>query len=303
MTTDTLKPAGPDPDLVFSECWLALRAHADQRARAAVLDQRLATHLQRRLAEGKAALNLVDLGTGSGANAVFLAPRLPGPQRWHLLDHDAGLLARAAARVASTADGAGWAPTVSTRCGDLADLVGDGFHGMDLVTASALIDLLGERWLEQLARALAAADAALLVTLSVDGRWTFRSAAGDLDVDPDDDKVRALFNAHQRRSKGPDGALGAAAAPALVSFLQAAGLEVTTAPSPWRLVLGCTDDRALALALLQGWLDAAIEQSPGEEDGIRRWGKRRRAWMEAGSGVVEVGHIDVLAVPARRRDA
>lgn len=298
----TLQAAGPDPGLVFADSWLALRAEADRRARAAVLDKQLAMHLRRRLAGGQTLLNLIDLGTGSGANAVYLAPRLPGLQHWHLFDHDAALLARATTRVASAADEAGRTPIVSSRCGDLVDRVGEGFHGMDLVTASALIDLVGDRWLRLLADQLAAAGAALLVTLSVDGGWRFLDAGGRPVSDPDDNKVCALFNAHQRRDKGPEGALGAAAAPNLVRHLQTLGLVVMTAPSPWRLALDRADDRALALALLQGWLDAAIEQSPGEAEGIRRWGGRRRAWMEIGSGGIEVGHVDVLALPATRSD-
>ena len=71
-----------------------------------------------------------DLGGGSGAMGRWLAPRLPGPQHWVVHDRDPDLLERRRGRA------------VETRRSDITRLTPDDLAGADLVTASALLDLL-----------------------------------------------------------------------------------------------------------------------------------------------------------------
>ena len=80
-----------------------------------------------------------DLGSGTGSMLRWLAPLLPGPQRWVLHDRDPGLLDRAGAAVPVAADGS--PVEVTTRQGDLTRLTAADLADADLVTASALLDM------------------------------------------------------------------------------------------------------------------------------------------------------------------
>ena len=175
----------------FSEDWLALRAPYDTAARASALERRLADWLSDRAGPGP--LSVLDLGAGSGNNMAHLAPRLPVPQSWTLVDADGALLEAAARRH----------PDVTVRQGDLAgDLAALIPEGTGLVTASALIDLVSEAWLARLTARVREIGCALLVVLTYDGRILWESElAGD-------GEVRDLVNRHQRGEKGFGPALG-----------------------------------------------------------------------------------------------
>jgi glycosyltransferase involved in cell wall biosynthesis len=146
----------------FSAAWLALREPADHAARSAAIARTVADAIQPR-----GELRALDLGAGAGSNMRYLAPRLPTPQRWLLVDRDAALLAHAARAPMSDV-------RIETRQLDLAGIADDPmmtlFDGQALVTASALLDLVSERWLLALAARCRHAGAAALFALSYDGR-------------------------------------------------------------------------------------------------------------------------------------
>lgn len=278
------------PDAVFDAGWLAVRRAADSAARDDTLNRLAAQWLRLRCA-GRAA-RIVDLGCGSGANPAYLAPRLPGPQQWLLIDHDAVLLARARGVLDSLSDAGGAPVSGSSLLRDLAALDDDALRDADLVSASALLDLVDARFVDALCAQCAAAGAALLCALSVDGRWALDP------LDGDDAFMRDAFNAHQMRDKGLGTALGPAAVDALCARLQAVGYRVWRAPSPWRLDCADMAVRALGFRLLDGWRDAALEQCPQARERILRWHGRRIADMARGVLRIEVGHGDVFACPA-----
>ncbi len=281
------------PDSLFDADWLALREAADAAARDPGLVAQLAGCLSTR---ADRSLRCVDLGCGSGANTRYLAPRLPGPQHWRLLDHDERLLARAVRGCAGLQDQTGYVVELQPECRDISALQAADLRGADLVCASALIDLASAEWLERLAEACAGAGVMALFTLSVDGEWRFQRA-GNADVDPDDALARAAFNAHQRRDKGAGAALGPDAAARLAEAFSRRGSRVQRAPSPWRLVMAQPGDAALARALLEGWLSAAREQQPEAAERLRAWHGRRARLLDDPAFVVEVGHVDLLAWP------
>ena len=104
------------PRIRVSSEWLALREAADAAARA----DHLVEHLTRQLpATGPWVIH--DLGCGTGAMGRWLAPLLPGPQRWILHDHDADLLDVAASEPPGPAADGG-AVTVETRRSDISRL-------------------------------------------------------------------------------------------------------------------------------------------------------------------------------------
>lgn len=312
-------PSAPKPAAGFSAGWLQQREPFDAEARCAAAGRlQLEACLARLRPRGGAPWRVIDLACGTGSNLRWLAPRMGGAQEWLVVDHDAALLRRwPQALDAAAADlavrtgpvprgpgrfqgrtlllqGAGFDAAVVRQRLDLAqNLDRLPWRSAGLVTASALLDLVGASWLQQLVAAAADAGTALLMALSVDGRHTWTPA------DPDDGAVCALFAAHQRRDKGFGGAaLGAAAVPVLVEALRASGYRVLSARSDWR-VDGASGDAALAMhrAMVQGLSAAALEQAPSAAAAARVRDWRRRRLALAPRSLLRVGHVDVLALP------
>lgn len=281
----------------FSADWLSQREWLDARSRSHCLTGLAAGWLAGRppACDGRHAI--LDLGCGSGSNLRFLAPRLPGPQRWRLVDHDPALLALARRNGATLRDAAGGKLAVDARCRGLAPVDEELLADAELVVASALFDLVSAPWVEALVAAAAERDQALLFTLSVDGDWAFLEAAGGRIEDDEDSAVRALFQAHQRRDKGLGPALGGTAPEALATAMAAAGYRVERAYTPWHLAAGEEALLPLAESLLQGWHDAALAQAPEQRERLARWHARRGAELAAGELGLTVGHVDLLALP------
>jgi hypothetical protein len=267
--------------------WLALREPADTDARSTELAELLAAHLADLPTDGSGPLHVRDLGCGTGSMGRWLAPRLPGPQRWTLHDRDPVVLARAAATMpADAADGT--AVTAEAAPGDLTGLGVDELAGTALVTASALLDLLTRAEVDALADACAATGTAVLLALSV---------SGTVVLDPPDEldaAFAAAFDAHQQREVdgrvllGPD-----SGAYALVAF-GTRGMAVQCRPTPWRLG---PREAALTEEWLRGWVDAACVQRPELAAHADAYLERRLAEIADGALRVVVGHVDVLALP------
>ena len=177
----------------FSAEWLALREPYDQRG----AQRRRARCGRRRLPSAQTAISVVDLACGTGSTLRAIGPHLPPRQNWRLVDNDLGLLARAAS--------AGEPPhlSVMTQPVDLArdlELALDG--PLDLVTASALLDLVSAEWLDRLIIEAAARRLPVYAALTYDGRTVVEPAAAF------DAELLAGFNLHQRTDKGFGPALG-----------------------------------------------------------------------------------------------
>jgi SAM-dependent methyltransferase len=267
----------------FDAAWLALREGVDHRSRAAGLLAPLRAWWTARRAAA-----VLDLGCGTGSNLRYLAPKLPGRQTWTLVDHDAGLLARVEAPSADV--------NVLPVRADLADVGPWELAGVDLVTASALLDLVSRSWLAALVDSCADARCGVLFALTYDGTidWLGRDADAGAGSDPLDAWVRDAVNRHQRRDKGLGLALGPTAGPVAEALFRARSYRTWLLPSPWRLGPG---DAELAHRLVTGWSSAALEERPEAADAVRNWGERR-TWSvgREGFGLV-VGHLDLLALP------
>jgi SAM-dependent methyltransferase len=269
----------------FSAAWLALREPADAAARSVELERALAAALQ----SGNDLLECVDLACGSGANLRRLAPRLRGPQRWRLLDHDEALLAAARRRCGGLRAADDSVVEVVVRRCDLArETLTAACAGARLVSASALLDLVSVPWLERLADATAAARAIALFTLDYDGRRHCEPA------EPGDAAAHAAFDRHQRRDKGFGPALGPRAAECAARAFEARGYRVQRARADWRLGPA---DGALQRELLSGWAAAAIKAEPAMRAAIDGWLARRLGHVASGRSTLAVGHEDLLAIP------
>jgi hypothetical protein len=254
--------------------WLSLREAADAAARSAPLVERLVVQLP-----ADRPLRAIDLGSGTGSNIRYLAPRLPQPQAWVALDRDPALLAQTPTGVDARA----------LELGVLDDP--DLFAGCHLVTASALLDLVSPAWMRRLAELCAAAGAAALFALTYDGR-------SECDPrEPEDDEVRELFNRHQRSNdKGFGRAAGPDAATQIVDCFAGVGYEVERCRSDWRLA---PEQDVLQAGLIRGWADAAREVAPERGPAVDRWLARRLSHSARGASRIAVGHVDVAAWPVR----
>jgi hypothetical protein len=263
----------------FSAAWLALREPVDRAARSATLARAVAAQLG-----ATAPVRVLDLGSGTGANLRYLAPQLaPLAQEWLLTDRNPLLLRQAVAR----SDEAGANVSVTAR---EIDLTAPGWSallaGRRLVTASALLDLVSERWLCTLAAGCRQERAAVLFALTYDGRIRC------LPEDRDDAFVRELVNRHQRTDKGFGPALGPDAAGAAERCFTSVGYRTVRAPSDWVV----TADRvALQRELIAGWAAAGAAVAVDHSAAIHAWRDRRMAHVAAGHSRIIVGHQDVAA--------
>src|SRR5262249_44842885 len=224
----------------------------------------------------------VDLAAGAGSNMRFVARRLPQPQDWLLLDHDAALLehARQDAGVA-----------IETRVVDLShvDELSELASGRDLVTASALLDLVSEEWLRAVCSMCHRERSLVLFALSYDGRMTCAPE------EPEDELVRSLVNHHQRTEKSFGRALGPDASARASDILDGLGYDVVRGRSDWVLD---GESNELQWQLIEGSARAATEIAPADADLIAGWRLRRIEHVRAGESCVTVGHEDVGAFMA-----
>ena len=283
--------------------WLALRYPFDEAARSELITRHLSA-----LCPKKKPLRVLDLGAGTGANFRYLASRLGCDQDWLLVDQSADLLAQAHKEIRHMAVAQSWQVktrgdtslvasgayswAARTKVLDMAeDILSLDFGAFDLVTASALTDLVSRRWFLALVEACWDARAVVAVTLTYDGRMIWDPPAAD------DAIVLDWFNRHQRANKGFGPAMGPDAADPTVEVERAAGYSVVRDRSDWHIQPA---DGDMHDAMIR-WVDlATVEFMPPETGRIRTWAATRRRLAASGTCSLTVGHLDTLAFPPDR---
>jgi hypothetical protein len=162
---------------------------------------------------------------------------------------------------------------------------------IDLVTTSALLDLVSAEWIDRLVAALAARGLSFYAALSYDGR---------IELFPPhqhDARMIEAVNRHQHGDKGFGPALGPDAASYAIAQLRAHGFAVTTATADWKAGVG---SEAFQSALLSGWSNAARETGLEQSD-VAEWTAFRTDAIERHRAQLIVGHVDFFAVPAKSR--
>jgi hypothetical protein len=266
----------------FSAEWLTLRESYDIRARNPVVLGAAISPLK-----SKGTVRLVDLACGTGSTLRSLSPQLSARQHWDLVDDDPRLL--------SAARGSNFAGDVDLNTVRL-DLNGD-FETVlnqpnDLITTSALLDLVSEAWLDRFARHATARALPVYAALTYDGRIELSP------VDPTDAAIAAAVNAHQLSDKGFGPALGPSAAVAAISRFETLGYSIVQGNSDW--VIG-TADRDIQIELLNGWAAAASEMQSLPRREIDGWLTRRQRAVDRHASTMQVGHVDFFATPSTTR--
>lgn len=250
----------------FSSDWLALREPVDHLSRDPDLLARAATC-------ARPGAVVVDLGSGTGSTARAFGSSVGW--QWRFVDGEPGLLDIAQARH----------PGSEQVIMDLRDIDQLPLEGVDLVTASALLDLMPLDWVTALAGRLHGAGIPFYAALSYNGvmRWSPPHGA--------DGDVTDAFNTHQRSDKGIGAALGPAAGETTARVFEHYGYEVQQRDSPWHLG---ASDTALHHELLIGIGNAAAEAGCAQ---AQDWVADRLAALSPTAGYI--GHTDILALPQR----
>lgn len=266
----------------FSVDWLNQREHADHRARDSELLNLAKSWLRCRQSGGEHQ-TVVDLGAGTGSTFRAFSQDEDGQAltRWHLVDQDTALLGEATRRHGHTS-------RFNTFAQDLSDIENLPLHEADLVTASALLDLVGEHFIDQLVNTLVQKPKpiALYAALNYDGKTNWFPAH------PLDKPVLLAFNCDQQRDKGFGPALGPQASNYLEQSFKGLNYDVFVAESAWSL---SASDSALVIDLINGISDAVSSNPELNAAQLKNWTDYRLA--NAKNGTCFVGHTDFLALP------
>ncbi|MFK8083302.1 MAG: hypothetical protein AB8B97_23740 [Granulosicoccus sp.] len=284
----------------FSESWLALREPADHLARDTALGDSLSFWFKQ-----QAAQNIVEMGAGTGSNLRYLMPKLGQDQRWLLLDNDAVLFDRLPEILRSWAgthnvhfscvddlirlEHADFSATVVRKVVNLASQLDEvSLDNVQLITASALLDLTSAQWLSTLAKKIYSSECACLFALNYDGKIRWRP---EIDADG---TISKLLNEHQLNDKGFGTAKGPDAGKYFAQALTQLGRRVAIGQSDW--VIQPQSDQ-LQLAIIDGWAPAAREQADKADDLISAWHTERKLSINQQNSTLVVGHIDILSLP------
>jgi hypothetical protein len=203
---------------------------------------------------------------------------------WCLVDNDSELLGFVRRMITPSA-----ALTVDLRRLDLIHDLQDALDGtIDLITASALLDLVSASWLDRLVSEIARRQLPFYTTLTYDGRAEIEP------VDALDATMIAAANTHQRTDKGFGPALGPTAVRAATARLESVQYSVVTGASDW--LIG-PNDREIQMKIFSIWASAGQVVGGVSRSDMVGWLARRRDAVIAGCSSIRIGHIDVFATP------
>ena len=267
----------------FSVDWLTLREEADLRSRDFELlekvDQWLRDHCAKELI-------VADLGAGTGSTmrafANFVSQKSESIS-WRLIDQDSDLLEYAHNRHCDSY-------RIETFDLDLNNTALLPLQSVQLITASALLDLVSEEFVDSITSQLVSLNKQQPV-----GLYTALTYNGMIEWKPShslDEKVQNSLNQDQKRDKGFGKALGPDASEYLGQRLTEAGFKVYSADSTW--FLDAVDEK-LVIEYIAG-IDRVLEndQVLGIE-ALKAWVEFRESHVT--TGACRVGHCDLLALP------
>ncbi len=265
----------------FSIAWLDLREPADFAAREKNLVQHALDWLGQKTDPISPDRILVDLGSGTGSTLRSLTKLGATNFVWRLVDLDGNLLDEALKHH-------GKQLLIEDYQADLTVVNELPLTGANIVTASALFDLVSADFCDALIDRIDSRKTAFYAALNYDGTTQWSPAH------PLDETVLAAFNQDQRSDKGFGPALGPTATDYLKIKLENAGYQVQIAPSPWRLT---GEHKTLVENLIAGMAAAVADDYGIDAAALEAWKAFRLEQVTTGTCMI--GHWDLLALPAK----
>ncbi|KGE87324.1 MAG: class I SAM-dependent methyltransferase [Phaeodactylibacter xiamenensis] len=289
-------------DTQFATDWLEERYRFDVAARnpkveAACL-QYFAQHPM---------VSIIDIGAGTGANFIYLSEKFPQSQQWALVELNPNLLKRARERLKIWAAAKDYTvredgQNLDFRRNDQhiqVQLLQGSFLELprllqpdqyQMVTASAVFDLLCEQMLSDLVQTFHQNRLALLTTLNYE-------SMAYLPADAEDDHWIRLYETHMQREQDFGKALG----PRCSDFLEKEYAQLPTAqmlraPSRWQIEPADTFMHGHMLQFLeQSLLEMKSMGHSGK--GLDAWLQRKKVQLQSQQLRLSVAHSDFFTAP------
>ncbi|MFW7377277.1 MAG: class I SAM-dependent methyltransferase [Oligoflexus sp.] len=285
--------------------WLYQRFHFDAKARHKTLEQEF---LRRLTNQSASALRLLDLGSGTAANFLYLSMQIPAKQHWILVESNQQLLEDVPKNLELLAQFFGselatdWFARLQSgeisyelRCQDFfKDSLLLFREGFDAITANAVFDLNSSEQFRDLLQSIKqtrSLQAQLYFTLHLNSELSF------LPEHPDDSFIGQSYHDHMSRPQDFGQAMGASAAEQMQQELLAERYKVQTGSSPWHI---SAQDQVFFEQNLH-FMQTALMTDEMSEDDITKCGewfayrKSCRGQVDSPSTIMNVGHLDILA--------
>jgi len=283
----------------FNADWLNERYPYDSEARNKTIESTALNYLK-----AKTSLNLVDVGAGTGSNALYLMDKLKQDQSWTFIEMDTTLNPILIRRLKDFAlyHKYEWeeqadkykittpAKTLSFQILNdsllnIASLVD--LSSVDLVLGNAIFDLLPATQIEAFLSPILKEKGACLFTMNYQ-EMEFRP------TDPFDDNYISLYNKHMERPQAFGRAMGKQAGKKLVQLFKEADWSSQEADSYWQLM---EDDIKMHYYLLN-FMENALQELDFEvqlKEQFPKWLQRKKELIITRRQQLSIGHLDIFA--------
>ncbi len=284
----------------FDPSWLDERFAFDSAARNEVVEETLLSFTGK-----KEQLTIVDIGSGTGSNAVYFFDKFPYQQQWYFLELDPLLLRYSLSRLGAIAaqrkmetdldlnslkvKGVTKKININTICDSfleidkLLDL-----KSVDVVTAGAVFDLLSVQQFEDFARLLHENGVALLSTLNYAG-MSFS------DDDPLNNHYVDLYEQHMVRDQEYGHSLGKEVTNVMTDFYDKNKINYHIGKSVWNI-----HEQARKMHnFLFGFMEKAMQDMiPDAFDfqQFEKWLTRKRELSKEEKLTIVVEHYDLFII-------
>ncbi len=275
--------------------WLATRYSFDTKARNKQIEQQFLQSISQ-----KEAVQLIDVGAGSGANCRYWIDKIPGNQQWTLIEENPDFSKKSLSALQQFAHARGYAclvqkemlriqtPTktihIKTVQGSLLEI--DQLASLsdtDAVVANAVYDLLTKDQFEAFIHKIATHHLVFLATLNYRNMYFSPTH-------PTDEKIIALYHAHMLRPQKEGIAMGPNCVEQMQETLQKHNYTIAVGESVWKI--RNKDDKMMGFLL--DFMESSIgELSLSSEDSLLliEWIKQKR---EANNLKLTIEHQDIL---------
>lgn len=287
----------------FQIGWLQERFDFDSQARNQVVEAACVNFFAQ-----KNTIHIVDIGSGTASNFLYLSNRFPQNQYWTFIELNLDLIQAAKTNIEHFAQSNDYTLTEkeeiyflkkqdkeisiqikSVSFLDLSKAVD--LKIVDLVCAGAVFDLLNVPMFEEMATSLLANEVALLATINYQG-LLFKPAAVE------DKKYIDYFEAHMTRPQHFGQAMGPSCTKHMLDFYRSKKINTVVGKSNWQIQTSDLSMRNYLLNYLEEGIEAMLS-SMDEKMAFQDWFKQKKALLNLPAYSLIVAHQDIFAPPSK----